>query len=310
MKLAIPNSVRLDAGENVFFARQLEHISAKTYDVQYPELRARRFLNVNNEVDTGVEKYTYRTYDTFGHAKVTKDYSGDIPRADVDGVENSVDIFASASSYGYSLQEIRNGRFAGVDLDAKKAAAARKIIEKQLDDLMLDGDSSKGILGLFALANTETYTVPAGASTFQNFARKTADEMKTDLHALARRIVTQSNGVEMPNMMIMPLSIYDIVGTQKMGDGDSRTVLKAFLENDPHIQRIDWSEKLETAGAGSVTRTVALNDDPMKVEFIIPQEFESIPPQERDFTFVVPCHARTAGCVAYYPKSICYADGF
>ena len=33
--------VNLDANENAFFARELEHIKAKTYDVDFPALRLR-----------------------------------------------------------------------------------------------------------------------------------------------------------------------------------------------------------------------------------------------------------------------------
>jgi hypothetical protein len=40
--------MRLDRGESVFFARQLEHIKIKTYDAKPPELRAFKYIPIAN----------------------------------------------------------------------------------------------------------------------------------------------------------------------------------------------------------------------------------------------------------------------
>ena len=71
--------------------------------------------------------------------------------------------------------------------------------------------------------------------------------------------------------------------------------------------KLDYANR--AAWSGSSGRMVALRQDPMKLEAIIPQEFEQLPPQMEDFETKTICHARTGGVVAYYPASISYGDG-
>ena len=53
--LAIP---RLDAGLTAAFARQLEHIFAKTYAAEFAQYRAHEFFPTNTEVDAGALSFT------------------------------------------------------------------------------------------------------------------------------------------------------------------------------------------------------------------------------------------------------------
>lgn len=46
---------RMDAGESIFFARELEYIKAKTYDIKFPQLKARELLPVEFEANAGAE---------------------------------------------------------------------------------------------------------------------------------------------------------------------------------------------------------------------------------------------------------------
>ena len=77
----------LDANESAFFQRELEYVKSNTYDVKYPELKARRLFPLNPEVDPGATKITYQQYDQTGIAKIIANYADDLPRADIKGKE-------------------------------------------------------------------------------------------------------------------------------------------------------------------------------------------------------------------------------
>jgi len=85
---AIEGSGRLDTNESIFFARQLEYIKGKTYDIKRPQLNALKLIPVSTETPEGASTITYRQYDTVGMAKVIANYSNDLPRADVKGKES------------------------------------------------------------------------------------------------------------------------------------------------------------------------------------------------------------------------------
>jgi hypothetical protein len=51
---------RFDSKFTSALERQLEFIKAQTYDIVYPELKARTLIPVDNSVDPGAETITYR----------------------------------------------------------------------------------------------------------------------------------------------------------------------------------------------------------------------------------------------------------
>ena len=59
---------RFDSAEDasVFFARELDHVKAQSYDVEYPELTALHLFPQTSEADPGAETITYYTYDKTG----------------------------------------------------------------------------------------------------------------------------------------------------------------------------------------------------------------------------------------------------
>ena len=73
---------RVDADETHFLARQLEHVRAQTYDILFPELRARQFIPVDTSVDAAAKTVTYRTWEMFGAAAIIANYADDSPRVD------------------------------------------------------------------------------------------------------------------------------------------------------------------------------------------------------------------------------------
>ena len=112
LQSAIPDAVmasegtRFDSAEDasVFFARELDHVKAQSYDVEYPELTALHLFPQSSEADPGAETITYYTYDKTGLAKIIDNYSTDLPRADVTGKPSYAKIKSIGDSYGYSAQ--------------------------------------------------------------------------------------------------------------------------------------------------------------------------------------------------------------
>lgn len=305
----------MDASESIFFARELEQIRARSYDIQYPEYMARQFVPVDNSINNGVEIVTYETYDRRGRAKMGADYSNDAPRVDIVGSEASTYVRSMRAAYGYSIQEIRAAQYAGKPLQQRKANAAREAIEQEMDDVLTIGWSQGSMKGLANQANTTTYTVPNGALGTATWATKTPDEVVADMHGIAHKIVTDTNGVEVPDTLLLPLTSFTYVASTRMGDGSDQTILRHFMATSPFIKRVEHWFKLESAvnagltGAWTGKRMIAYKKSPDKVQAIIPQEFEQFAPQQRGLEFVTECHARTGGVVSYYPKSIAYGDG-
>lgn len=305
-------SQNLDAAESIFFERELESVKSKTYDKKYPILRAREFIPTSTEEDPGAETVKYEQYDSVGIAKIISSYADDLPSSDVKAKEFRSPIRSLASSFKYNIQELRAAKMAGKPLDAKKAAAAAKAIEELHELLASTGDSAYGLLGLLNQPNATLYTLPNGVSNaapgWFTGVGKSAAEILEDMNAIVRKVVTDTKGVEQPNMLLLPIKHYSYVSTTPRSTTSDTTILEFFLKNNQGVKVESWY-RLTGAGSGGLDRMVAYVRDEDHLQYVVPKEMEMFPPQERNMAFVINCHARSGGVITFYPLSIAYGDG-
>lgn len=289
----------MDADESIFFARELESVKAKSYDVQYPLLKARKLFPVSGEAGPGAETIKYEQYDMVGMAKLISSYADDLPRADVKGKEFISSVKSLGASYGYNLQEIRAAKMAGKPLAVKRANAAKESVLRKEDYLAFYGDSDNNIQGFFSNANISNVTPITGT-----WSGATADQILADLNKLVNSVSEATKGVETPDTLLLPLTLFNIVSTKRIGVDSNMTVLKYFLETTPYIKSVDWLNQLETAGTGSTKQAMVYNRNPDKLTMEIPQDFEQLEEQSKGLEYVVPCHSRFGGVLVYYPLSV------
>ena len=307
--MANMNEMRLDADEQVFFDNQLALVKSRTYDVQRKALKALSLLPVSTEQAPGATPIIRRSYDKEGMAKIIADYANDFPRADIAGVEHSSPVKDLGVSYGYSVKEIRRAQKAGVALDAKRAEAARRAIDEKQDSIAWKGDAKSGLPGFWNAEGITEYVAANGTGGGKAWSGKTADEIVADFAGLVSAAPESTNGIENPDTVILPLSLYLKLQNTPYGSNRDKTVLGFIRENFPQITRIDWVADLATAGAGGASRVVAYARDPLKVEVQIPQRFEQMPPQLTGMVYDIPCLQSTGGTIVYNPMSVVFCDG-
>ena len=153
--------LRLDEGESVFFARQLEHIIAQEFDIEYAELRAQAVIPITMEAGPADQTVTYREYDRVGLAKLISDYSQDLPRVDITGKEVTAKVRTIGAMYGYNYDEVLASAKTGRDLEGRRAEMAREAILRKENYLLLFGDATSGLSSFLQFANVSTYTPAA-----------------------------------------------------------------------------------------------------------------------------------------------------
>ena len=307
--MATENEIRLDGFEQVFFDEQLALVKARTYDVKHKALKALTLLPVSTEQDPGADRIIWRSFDQVGVAKIVADYANDFPRADVAGEEHISPVRDIGSSYGYSLKEIRRAQKAGVSLDAKRAEACRRAIDEKQDKIAWFGDSKAKLPGFINAPGITEYVAANGAGGSKTWASKTADEIVADVAGIITAAGEATNGIENPDTLILPLSLYNKLMTTPYGANRDKTILGFIRENYPQITRIDWVQDLAGAGAGGSSRVMAYSRDPLKVEVQIPQRLEQFPPQQKGLAFDIICAQSTGGTLVYYPLSVVFCDG-
>jgi len=308
MKRKARQFINLDADEGIFFERELKYIKANSYDVLYPELLARRLFPVDSSADTGAATITYQSWDHIGMAKLIHMYSDDIPNIEITAKETTRKIYSEGVAFGYSLQEIRNARFAGKPLEQRKANAARRQVMYLENQLAFFGDASTDIPGFIGAPNINQVTIPVGAGASTLWVNKTPDEIISDICAMVSSIRDVSNGVESPNTLLLPEAQYTLISCTPRSTTSDTTILSFVLASNAWISQIIPVYQLKGAGAGGSDTMMLYDMSPDKLTLEIPQDIEFLPVQEKGFMFETPVHARTAGVIIYYPKSVAQGD--
>ena len=302
--------LHMDADESAFFARSLEHVKAKAYEIKYANLKARNLIPVSMEANPGAAVIVYQQYDQVGMAKVIASYADDLPRVDILGKEYKANVRSLADAYGYNLQEIRSAKMAGVPLAQRKANAAKRAILAKENKIAFLGDSESGLYGLINHPNISTTTIPAdGTGATTTWSTKTPTLILRDMHKLANYVVENTKEVEVPDTLLLPTEQFNLIASTPMSTDNGKTILQMFLDNSRYVKNVESVNELNAAGAGSTDRMVVYRRDPDALTLEIPQDFEQLETEQRNLEYITPCHSRCAGVIIYYPLSVAYADG-
>jgi hypothetical protein len=313
--LQLQRACRFDSNESMFMLRQLDYIKQQTYDIKYPELKARKLIPVSSEADPGAENIFYRQYDQSGIAKVISNYADDLPDSDVIGKEYSAAVKTLGASYKYSIQEMRAAVYGNVPLEQRKANAARRAIAQKENKIAFYGDPLSNLIGLFNAPNVTSVSIPAtGTGSTTQWVNKTPDQILYDMNLVSNTVVSVSLGIENPDTMLLPLAQYNYVASTARSDFSDKTILNYFLENNPYIKQVEWLNELlgaGTSGSGSApySRMYAYRRSPEVLTLEIPSDFEQLELQRKNLVFKVPCIERIGGVLVYYPLALAYGDG-
>jgi hypothetical protein len=306
----------MDAEDGLFFARELEHVKAKTYDKKYGDIEFREVMPISHECPEGATSITVRSYDRTGIAKIINGYATDLPRVDISGKEYTVPVKQTGDSYGYTTKEIRESKLTGKSLDARRASAAMRSNEELLDRIAFDGDEANGLFGLATVPGIPVTTVSDKASGGTTWldpggdgANATPAEILFDMNNAVSVMVSTTKKKEKPTEMWMPVAQYQYIASTARSDNSDTTILQYFLDNNQHIKKVIPLNKLDGFGTAGVDVLVICNPDPDNFVFEIPMEFKQHAPQLKGLTWSIPCESETGGLNVYYPLSLAIWEG-
>ena len=196
----------------LFIAQELNYIRARALEVEHSPLNSFRVFPQETDVPAGAETALTIVYDSVGMAKIVADYGDDLPRAEAVATTIPSKVYTVADSYGYNYVELEHARMANVNLEARKALAARRGVDLKLNNIAWFGDAEHGITGFVNNPNIANVTIPAdGTGSSAKFADKTPEQIIRDVNAIINEVSNNTNGVEMPDTVLMAPAVYDLL---------------------------------------------------------------------------------------------------
>lgn len=162
------------------------------------------------------------------------------------------------------------------------------------------------------------YTIGAGSeSSKTSWLEKTADEILYDVNGMQKQVAKMTKNVERPDTLCVPADVYMDISTRRIHD--TSTTVKAFLlEHAPYLKDIISAPELDAdsvdtnpyaKATGGQGVAFLFTNDARKLTLENPMPFYQYPLQVRNLETVIPCEARTAGVIVYYPLSCLIAVG-
>ena len=320
-----PGEMRLDAGESLFFLRQLELIDTQAYKVRYPALLGRQIIPTLAGVPDWAHVYTFRQFDQFGTAKLIANSADDLNAAEATGQEYSTPIRAIGESYGYDVFELQAAAASAqmlsnmpIMLEQLRASAARYACESAVDLMLAQGKipmpggvgpaTVPGIFGLYNQPGATVFTPGAkalGGTTWGSIAtpNATGDEVAADIMGIANNLFAVTQGIWGKFKIVLPISQYNYAATKRLGSVSDTTALAFAKANCPYIEDvIPWWQ----APAGQM---VAFPNDPAVLGALVNQEWTVMAPQMRNLKYVINTYMKCGGVVSRYPVAISTATG-
>lgn len=293
----------------LFIAQELNYIRARALEVEHSPLNSFRVFPQDTDVPPGAETALTMVYDSVGMAKIVADYGDDLPRAEAVATAIPSKVVTVADSYGYNYVELEHARLANVNLEARKALSARRGIDLKLNNIAWYGDAEAGLTGFLGNANIANVVIPAdGTGSSKLFSTKTPDQIIRDMNSLINEVNVNTNGVEMPDTVLLAPAVYDILESTPKSQYSDRTILEFLRGAHPEITRWLKIGELTGAGTGATDMIVAGVFRPEYIRMESPVRFDQLPVQYRNLEYVVPCVARTLGVTVNVP--VCFASAY
>ncbi len=294
-----------------FVESQTAYVEAGVYRARFPAIRYPGLIPVDYSAPEWIKTITYYSMDITGKADWIGDRASDIPVVGTALGQDETAIQMAGIGYDYGLEEINQAQMLGMNLPGEKAAAARLIYERTVDNIAFTGDVEKGWKGLYNNASVTAISASTG-----DWLTATEDEILGDVNELLGGVYTATNEIAMADTLLLPSLKLQHIASRRLGDGNGSLTILQFLQQanvytaeTGNQLTIRGARGLNAAGAGATARMVAYRRSPEVLKMHIPMRHRFLPVQIQGLTFKVPGIFRLGPLDIRLPKEVRYSDG-
>lgn len=307
---AIKDDQRRRVGDSMagVFAENLVTATEAAIDkFEYPESK---WLNgglvpMGTRDNPGAVFSQYREQEQIGEAAIIADNATDIPVADIRG-ELTVTAYKNiAIGIQVTDQEIRTGNFDTMtNIMGDKVQAAREAHDRTFNGYIFNGVPGHKLIGVNTIAGKIVL-----AATTGTWSTATAAQMESDLATAVTLQMTASTGINTPNTIVMPLSIYRLVQTTSSSTDKNITVMEYMMKVNPMISRWEWAAECDTASAAGGNALFLYRNEQSRFRLKNSMFLAPIMPERRGQVTQLNYVTRTAGIACPKPRSMLRLDG-
>ena len=291
-----------------FYLSQLSNLESKVYESKYRSIVFQDFVPVDMSQPEWIDDVTYISYDAVTVGKFIGSNARDLPQSDINASKSTIPVFYGGNSYGYSLDELRKSQQLNIPLDSTKAQASFRGFQEHAQRVAFNGDSDRGITGLFNNANVQL------ANSLLDFSAATGQAIISYMNALLIAVWQNSGETHLADTFVLDSDNWAIISEKRMDTGTDTTVLEYFKRNNLFTAKTNQqltimsNFEMKTAGAAGVPRMMAYEKNDENLVMHMPMSWRPVAPQPDGLSVKVPAEYKFGGVEFRYPGSAAYHD--
>lgn len=307
-----------------FVEGQAYEVNRRVYETRYPDWDFSRLIYVDTSSPEWAPGVLTYTSDATGRAEWQSGYAKDVPMADVTQGMQTRSFNLAAIGYQWNIEEVNTTLgFPGASLPDRRARAARLAYMKFMYDLVVKGDSTKGLGGLINYSGVTVTDAPAvgtSGSTLwvdaNGVGQKTPQQIVNDINIMLMGVYLGTEEIELADTILLPHEALTYINSTPMSAITDETIMSFVRRTNIYTQTtgrqldIRGLRALSRAAADGVSgRAVAYKNDAEFVKLHLPLPHRFLPVyQSGPLQWEIPGIFRTGGVEMMTTKSIRYLD--
>ncbi len=310
---SMKDSGRFDADDGLVFARQLEQIDPRRFEVKKAPLDVWKRLLPIYTFTPGIRTLTYRVRDYTGEAELNSAANvTEMALADATAQEASNKVYAWNLGYYYTAQELRQAAVAGESLQLDKVTSVERGYRTRIQKIMFNGNSDLNLEGMFNHTGVTSSQVIAGTvttdRTWTPTTTKTPTEIVKDITGMTAEIAIRSEGeYGNDNMVIaLPIEQFRYIGDTRMESGTDTTIMQFILQNNQSngIVRFEPVFAMKGIGVGDTDLALAYPMDNEVIEAQVAEQILWSPMEVKGRSFIFGSEMEYGGVAVRYPLAM------
>lgn len=291
-----------------FYISQLSNVEAKIYETKYRNIIYQELVPVDTSDPEWVDQISYRSYDAVTMGKFIGANGDDLPQVAMNAKIDHIPVGYGGISFGYTLDELRKSMAMNMAIDAEGGKMSFRGFQEHCQRLAFNGDSARGMYGLFNNPNVQS------ANSTVDWSTATNDEIVEDLNQPLLDVWENSANVHLADTLGIDSTRWAYIATTRMASGTDTTILEYFMKNNLFTAKTGGQLEIKpilelgTAGTGSVARMIAYEKTPENLVMKLPMPWRTLPPQPKGLRIDVPSEYKVGGVEFRYPGSAAYRD--
>ena len=194
-----------------FLRQELSIVEPGVYRTIFPEVQYPGLVPVDTGGWEWAKSITFTSLDSVGRAQWFHSQARDVPVAEIEVNQFETRIEMAAIGYRYGIEEVQTAMKLGIGITNEKAMAAKRAYEEFVDDVVLRGNTAKGMFGLINQPS-DVATIDAadvgdenGGTNSSYWMHKTPMQIMDDFNTAITNVYVNSLQIELADTVLLPL---------------------------------------------------------------------------------------------------------